>query len=536
MKNTAADFKKLYEQSLKTITEKEEKLAKERQLLAQANEILSQTKETLSQTNETITEKDEKIAQLNFELEKFRRYLFGRKNEKLTPQIADVAQLTLFELGATEAEQEVLSELATENARAKTPKKRAKGTGRMALPENLRREVILIEPAEDVSNCTCIGEEITEVLELIPAELYVKQYKRPVYARPNGEGIITGELPDRVIHKGIPSDRLIAQMTLDKYVYGLPLHRQIDKYRRLGVNIPASTASDWLMKGWKHLAPLWELLRLLVINQKYLQVDESPIKVQDRHHKNGIRQGYMWVYHCPADNLVLFDYRKGRDQSGPKEMLQDFKGILQTDGYSVYETLYGKHPDIILVYCMAHARRKFVDARRYDKQKADHVLEKMQTLYKLESEMREASLSWEERTRQRQEKAVSVLEELEAWMKEHVASVPPKSPLGQAIAYALPRWKGLGAYTQHGQIEIDNNLVENAIRPLAIGRKNFLFAGSHDAAEMTAAMYSFMATCKKNGVDELAWLTDVFERIQSHRHKDLYQLLPNNWIKYKKPA
>ena len=535
MKNTAADYKTLYEQSLKTITEKEEKLTKERQLLSQTNEILSQTKQT-------IAEKDEKIAQLNFELEKFRRYLFGRKNEKLTPQLVDVSQLALFELGATEAEQEALSELAVEKARTKTPKKRAKGTGRMALPDNLRREVIVIEPAEDVSGCICIGEEVTEVLELIPAELYVKQYKRPIYARPNGEGlsaekagIVCGALPDRVVNKGIPSDRLVARMIIDKYVYGMPLHRQIDKYRRLGVNIPASTASDWLMKGWKHLVPLWELLKLVVLTQKYLQADESPLKVQDKNSKKGIHQGYMWVYHAPADKLILFDYRKGRDQSGPKEMLQGYKGILQTDGYSVYETLYGRHPDIVLVYCMAHARRKFVDARRYDKQKADHVLEKMQVLYKLESEMREAGHSWEERTRQRQEKSVPVLEELEAWMKEHAASVPPKNPLGQAIAYALPRWKGLSAYAQHGQIEIDNNLVENAIRPLAIGRKNYLFAGSHDAAEMTAAMYSFMATCKKNGVDELAWLTDVFERIQSHKHADLYQLLPNNWIKYKKP-
>lgn len=148
--------------------------------------------------------------------------------------------------------------------------------------------------------------------------------------------------------------------------------------------------------------------------------------------------------------------------------------------------------------------------------------------------MRDAGLGWEERTRQRQEKAVPVLEELEARRREHAASVPPKSLLGQAIAYALPRWKGLGAYTQHGQIEIDNNQIENTIRPLAIGRKNFLFAGSHQAAEMTAAMYSFMATCKKNGVDELAWLTDVFERIQAQNQKDLYQLLPNNWTNYKK--
>lgn len=522
MKNTATDYKKLYEQSLEIISEKEDQLTTERQLLIQAKKVLSK--------------KEEKITGLEFELEKFRRYLFGKKSEKLVAQLADVSQLSLFSLGVAQQQQEELSEQATEAAKKKTLRKRKKGTGRMELPENLRREVIIIEPDQDVSNCKCIGEEITEVLELIPAELYVKQYKRPIYALPKGEGIITGQLPDRVIDKGIPSERLIAQMIQDKYVYGLPLHRQIDKYRRLGVNIPASTASDWLIKGWKHLVPLWELLRLLVINQKYIQVDESPIKVQDKHHKKGIRQGYMWVYNCPADNLVLFDYRQGRDSSGPKAMLRDFKGIIQTDGYSVYEMLYSKHPDIMLVYCMAHARRKFIDARSYDKAKADHVLGKMQVLYKLESEMRAAGLSWEQRTKRRQKEAVPVLDEIEKWLKEEATRVLPKSPLGQAIMYALPRWKGLSAYAMHGQIEIDNNLVENAIRPLAIGRKNYLFAGSHKAAQMTAMMYSFMAMCKKNDVNELEWLTDVFERIQSHKQKDLYQLLPNNWIKYKNPT
>lgn len=498
MKNTAIDYKKLYEQSLLTISEKEEE-----------------------------------ISQLSFELDKFRRYLFGRKSEKLPAQETDLSQMNLFDLGTTTEQQEELSQQAVKVAEKKPPKKRAKGTGRMALPENLRRETIIIEPAEDVSDCVKIGEEITEVLDLAPAELYVKRYVRPKYARPGGEGIVIGQLPERVIEKGIPSDRLIAQMTLDKYVYALPLHRQIDKYRRLGVNIPASTASDWLIKGWKHLMPLWELLKLLVINQKYIQADESPIKVQDKKHKDGIHQGYMWVYNAPADNLVLFDYRKGRDQSGPKEFLKDYSGILQTDGYSVYESLYGNHPHIMLVYCMAHARRKFVDALKDDKKKATEVLELMQQLYKSEEDMREEELRWEQRTERRQQEAVPVLDKLEEWMEAHKNKVLSGSPLGKAIAYTLPRWKGLCAYTQHGQIEIDNNLVENAIRPLAIGRKNYLFAGSHDAAEMTAAMYSFMATCKKNEVHELEWLTDVLQRIQSHKHKDLYQLLPNNWKKYK---
>ena len=501
MEDTATDYKLLYEKSL-----------------------------------ELIAKKDEQISSLHFELDKFRKYLFGKKNEKFPVPHPDADQINLFELGTTRQQQEELSrQIEIVVPEKSTPKKRAVGTGRMVLPENLRRETIIIQPAEDVSGCAVIGEDITEVLDLIPAEFYVKRYVRPKYARPNGEGVVTGLLPDRVIDKGIPSEGVIAQMILDKYVFALPLHRQIDKYRRMGVNIPASTASDWLIKGWKQLVPLWDLLKLLVLNQKYLQADESPLKVLDKNHKNGIHQGYMWVYNAPGDHLVLFDYRRGRDSSGPRQMLQAYSGILQTDGYGVYESLFANHPHIMLVYCMAHARRKFVDALKDDKVRAGHVLERIQLLYALEQDMRENQLSWEERTVLRLEKATPVLEELKNWMDEQVNLVRPTSPLGKALAYALPRWDGLSAYARHGQIEIDNNLAENSIRPLAIGRKNFLFAGSHQAAEMTAAMYSFMATCKKNGVDEFEWLKDVFERIQSHKQKDLYQLLPNNWEKHRKP-
>lgn len=481
-----------------------------------------------------VAQKDEQIQALNFELDKYKRYIFGKKNEKLASVHTDVNQIDLFELGTSQQQQEELSQQAADVVKEKTPaKKREKGTGRMILPENLRREIIIIEPTEDVTGCTVIGEEVTEVLDLIPAEFYVKRYIRYKYARANGEGIITGSLPDRVIEKGIPSEAVIAQMVVDKYVFGLPLHRQIDKYRRLGVNVPASTASDWIMKGWQHLAPLWELLKLLVINQKYLQLDETPLKVLDRDHKNGIHQGYVWIYNAPCDKLTLFDYRKGRDQSGPKQMLEGYAGILQVDGYSVYEKLFGNHPDILLVYCMAHSRRKFIDALKYDQERSTYVLERMQVLYALEKQMREEQLGWEEKTKLRQEKSVPILLELKQWMTQQLPLVIPKSPLGQALAYTLPRWEGLSAYALHGQIEIDNNLAENAIRPIAIGRKSFLFAGSHQAAEMTAAIYSFMATCKKNGIDELLWLKDVFERIQSHKQKDLYQLLPNNWEKFR---
>lgn len=503
MENKETDYKKLYEDTLLALSEKEDLLS----------------------------EKEEIISDLKFELDKLRRYLFGSKSEKRDSQAGE-NQLGLFELGTTRAQQEELSEAAALTAKP-TPKKRAKGTGRMSLPEELRREEIVIEPSESVEGCVKIGEEITEVLEVVPASFYVKRYIRPKYAKANGEGILIGMLPDRVIDRGIPSESVIAQMTVDKYVYGMPLHRQLDKYTRMGVRIPASSASDWIMAGWEQLIPLWRLLRLMVLDQKYLQVDETPIKVLDRDHKNGIHQGYMWLYHAPVDRLVLFDYQRGRDQSGPKTMLADFQGIIQTDGYRVYHALFENHPHIHLTFCMAHVRRKFVDAVKDDVKQANYVLDEIQKLYLLEAKMREENLNWELRTKARKKHAEPILEGLGKWLEQNQLSYRPASPMGKAIAYAYTRWAGLSAYVLHGQMEIDNNLVENAVRPLAIGRKAFLFAGSHNAAEMTAAMYSFMASCKKNNVNEFEWLKDVFERIQSINHKNLYQLLPSNWQKHR---
>jgi transposase len=371
MENREADYKQLYEQTLLTLSEKEEKL----------------------------TQKEEIISDLKVELDKLRRALFAPKSEKRDSQAGE-DQLGLFELGTTRAQQEELSQTAAVTSKP-TPKKRAKGTGRMPLPEELRREDIVIEPSESIQDCVKIGEEVTEVLEVIPSSFYVKRYIRPKYAKPNGEGILIGTLPDRVIEKGIPSESVIAQMTVDKYVYGMPLHRQLDKYTRMGVRIPASTASDWIIAGWEQLMPLWELHRMIVLNQKYLQVDESPIKVLDRDHKNGIHQGYMWLYHAPVDRLVLFDYRRGRDQSGPKAMLADFKGIIQTDGYAVYHALFENHPHIHLTFCMAHARRYFVHAVKDDEKQANYVLDEIQKLYLLEEKLRAEKCTWEQRTEAR---------------------------------------------------------------------------------------------------------------------------------------
>lgn len=538
MENRETDYKKLYEETLLILSKKEQVLSEREHILSEKDQVLLEQERIVSELNlllagkdELITQKDITISDLNFELDKFRKAIFGSKSEKRNNHLGE-NQLGLFELGTTQAVQVELSQAAAAQTKP-APKKRAKGTGRMSLPEELRREDIIIPPTESIEGCVKIGEEITEVLEVVPASFYVKRYIRPKYAKPEGQGILIGTLPERVVEKGIPSDSVLAYMNVLKYVYGLPLHRILAMFLKMGIRIPASTASDWIMAGYQHLKPLYLLLRLIVLGQKYLQVDETKLKVLDRDHKNGIHQGYMWLYHAPVDRLVLFDYRKGRDQSGPKEMLASFKGILQTDGYVVYDSLFENHPDIHLTFCMAHARRKFVDALRDDEKNANYVLDEIQKLYALEEKLRVDNSTWEQRALERKKHAVPVLESLGKWFQEKLYAYRPKSPMGEAIGYANKRWVGLSAYTLHGQMEIDNNLIENAVRPLAIGRKNYLFAGSHEAAEMTAMMYSFMASCKRNNINEFEWFKDVFERVQNINHKELYQLLPSNWEKYR---
>jgi hypothetical protein len=245
----------------------------------------------------------------------------------------------------------------------------------------------------------------------------------------------------------------------------------------------------------------------MVLNKKYLQVDETPMKILDRDHNpdshpGGIHQGFMLLYHALVDRLDLFDYRRGRDQSGPKAMLAEFKGIIQTDGYKVYDDLFENHPDIHLIFCMVRARRYFVKAVKNDEKQVNYGLDQIQKFYLLEQQIKEENLKWEQRIAARKKHADPILESLGKWLGGNQYSYRPESPMGKVIAYAHKRCTGLSAYVLHGQMEIDNNLVENAVRPLAIGRKNYLFVRSHNAADMTAAMYSFMGRCKKNNLNE----------------------------------
>lgn len=247
-------------------------------------------------------------------------------------------------------------------------------------------------------------------------------------------------------------------------------------------------------------------------------------KVLDKNKKGTTHRGYHWVYHAPLRRMVLFDYREGRGREGPEECLDGFTGWVQSDGYAVYDQLNRK--EITLLNCMAHGRRKFDEAKDNDFARASYVLTEMQKVYVIEREAREKGLSHEERFTLRQEKSVPILVALKNWMIENYKAVVPKSPIGQALHYCLERWDKLMLYTTNGILEIDNNLVENAIRPVAVGRKNYLFAGSHNGAQRAAMLYSFLGTCKINNINPFEWLRLTLERIPNHPINRISELLP----------
>lgn len=418
--------------------------------------------------------------------------------------------------------------------RKKLEKEKMQSRGRLPILAHLRREEITIEPEDVPEGSKRIGEEITEVMEYKKAEIYVKKYIRPKYALPKEEGVVIGPLPSLPIPKGNAGPSLLSHILIGKYVDHLPLYRQQKQFKRLGVEISDKTICGWVSASCALLTPLYEKLMQNVQQSGYLQADETPIKVLDKDQKRDTHKGYYWVYHSPTTKSVCFQYRKGRGREGPKEFLKDFQGAIQADGWQVYDK-FEKRKGIILLGCLAHVRRKFEEAQENDKSRAEHVLAEIQKLYAIERKARSKELDYDEREELRNKESKPILQDLKAWLLDNAPEsnnkILPKSKIGKAISYALGMWHRIERYLEDGMYEIDNNWVENSIRPVALGRKNYLFAGSHDAAQRAAMIYSLLATCKKNDVEPSAWLTNVLTKIQDQPINKIEDLLPETWQK-----
>ncbi|WP_103867610.1 IS66 family transposase [Aquimarina sp. I32.4] len=470
-----------------------------------------------------------KIASLENQLQQLYKLIGGFKSESFITQ-AVVDQLSLFAEETSETAEETPQQTITYTRDKK------KHQGRNALPEHLPVREVIIEPEEDTTGLKKIGEEISETLEYTPASLVKRRTIRPKYAKPQGDGVLIAALPTRPIDKAIVEACLLAHILVSKYVDHLPFYRQIQMFKRdFGWEPAQSTVSDWMASCCQLLEPLYNTLKQKILASHYIQADESPIKVLDSdktcaepsRSKGKAHQGYQWVYHDPVQKLVLFNYRKGRGQNGPRELLAHYNGYLQCDGYTVYDKI-GTDPDITLAGCLVHARRKFHDALDSDKKRAQTALEIFRKMYLEERAIKEeeAPNDFTQRKLLRDQKIKPLLVQIKTWIEQEQFNVLPKSPIGKAMTYFVNQYPKLEAIFEDGRIELDNNLIENAIRPMAIGRKNYLFCGSHDAAQNAAMLYSFFGSCKMQNINPREWLQDTLQKIPDHSIQKLEELLP----------
>ena len=474
---------------------------------------------------------EQKLYDVSFQLEQLKKQIFGTRSERRSPeQIPNQLPLDFTDFCGEETPEQ---EKQTVTYQRKKRQENIKPV-RQSIPDHLPRVEHVIKPEGDLSAYEKIGEEVTEELEYQEPKLFVNKYIREKYVAKNNTDLQVlasevkiGNLPSRPIEKGIPGPRLLAQLIVSKYVDHLPIYRQRQMFKRLGIDLSESTVYGWMSSISKLLEPLYEQQKTLILELDYLMVDETPIKVLDPSKKKTTHRGWFWVYYSPLIRQVFFDYRKGRDQSAPKDILETYRGYLQTDGYAAYQS-FEDRKQILLLGCMAHARRKFIEAEKQDPHRAQFVLSSMQKLYALEKVMREENWSAEKIKLERQEKSTPILKALQVWMLEQYPKATPKSAIGKALKYSLERWHKLMRYTTDGKLQIDNNLIENQIRPVALGRKNYLFAGSHDAAKTSAIYYSLLGGCRHNNINPMDYFTKVLSKIGDTKTNQLIKLLPGS--------
>ena len=493
--------------------------------LEEAVSTISNLQEEAEKLNEEAKKLQQENTYLKEELTQLKRLMFGKKNERFIP--SDNSQASLFEQAVEvtpESEQQTITYTKDKQSGKKQPV-------RLALPAHLTREEQVIEPEDKQEDVIKIGESVTEILEYTPGKVYVKRYVRPKYVQSHpdpakDQQVVVAPLPSFPIPSGNAGPGLLAHLMISKYVDHLPFYRQVQMFKREGVKLPESTISGWFKAVCKLLEPLYHEIHKQVLASGYINADETPIPVQSSNKPEATHTGYHWFYHSPEVKLVVIDYQKSRSAQGPHDFLEKYKGVLQTDGYAGYEQ-FAQKEGIILLGCMAHARRYFEKALDNDRERAQHALSEIQKLYAIERLAREEDLTSDQLTELRHKEALPTLQELKQWMEGQYGQVAPKSSIGKALAYSLKLWSRLIRYTENGAWYIDNNLVENSIRPVALGRKNYLFAGSHDAAQWAAMMYSFLGSCKLNGAEPFQWLKSTLEIIQDIKVNQMHTLLPN---------
>lgn len=453
---------------------------------------------------------------------------YGRRADWIDPN-----QLTLFaaeQLQSTQEPQEDEFAKTTEQE-----KKERKGHPSRQIPNNLPREKCE-HTIDDVEKLTCpkcqnlrkqVSEKVDYQLEYRPASVYVKENVRAVYACSDCKGeVIEAQKPSAPITRGLAGPGLLAFVITSKYSEHLPLYRQEQILERNGLKINRSTLCEWLSQTVPVLQPLFDIMKNRVLSGEIISTDDTILPVIDKSlHK--ARKSRAWTYVGDKNNPYnVFHYTQSRKRDGPLEFLAGYKGYLQADAFTGYDCVYASG-DVIEVACWAHARRKFVEAAERSPKSALPAVAMIKVLYEIEEEAKEATT--EQRYLLRQEKSIPQLKKIKEWLGNQKTKVLPKSLTALAINYALAQWTALNRYTENGDLEIDNNKSERAVKPIAIGRKNWMFAGNNNAGHTAAILYSFVDTCKRHKIDPWAYLNDVLTRINDMKMTDLHTLLPDVW-------
>ncbi len=458
----------------------------------------------------------------------FRRKFWKASSEKYIPSDRAQRKLDFDGLDILPEEEETCkaaaSEVVTYEHKKQVPSK--KQPVRLPLPENLRREEEMIEPDGIDENWVRIGEEVTEQLEHKPGELYVRRIIRHKYALKKelqsqqdlqedgimNKTVIIAPLPLLPLPRSNAGASLLAELLMGKYMYHLPFHRQIALFKLQGVRIPATTINDWFAGSSDLLRALYFRLKEIVLGSDYIQVDETTVPVINNEKHRAVK-AYLWVVRDVMKDLVFFHYDKGsRAQKVVVELLHNYKGAVQTDGYEAY-SIYENKKGVLLLGCWAHARRKYIEALKEDKAGAEYALEQIALIYGVESMADDQELDYQQRAALRARLAYPIMCAFEKWILKYMPKALPKGRMSQALTYSYMLFHRLSRYHLDGRYRIDNNIVENAIRSLALGRKNYMFCGNHDAAENAAIMYSLLGCCAALDVNPREWLTDVLTRI-----------------------
>jgi transposase len=498
----------------------------------------------IDEQQSTIDQLQRELAQAKHFVEQLLRSRYGPRSERVDPN-----QLSMFDAGELDDSSPVLTSTPKDADSLVIREHVRRGGGRGRLPDHLPREVVDHDLAEAERPCPSCGEnrrrigcETSEQLEFVPAVLKVIEHRRWKYAcRRCQEQVVIAPVPNKPIAKGLPGPGLLSSVVVSKYADHLPLYRLEDVFARSGVELSRSTLCRWAMQAAAILEPVYQAMVERVRSSESIHTDDTPVPVLDP----GLpktRTARFWVYCGDWRNpFTVYDYTTSRKRDGPVEFLKKFVGYLHADAFAGYDGIYAAG-SVKQVLCWAHARRKFYDARSVQPDVAHIALAYIARLYRVEREADEllargglkseqAWLTWHRRRCElRQQLSLPLLTGFRQWLQATEPSVLPKSPFGQAMQYVLPRWDGLVRYCENGALSIDNNLSERMVRPVAIGRKNYLFMGSDNGGKTAAVLYSIMASAKANQVEPFAYVRDLLVQLSHHSPPAVTALLPDAWL------